>query len=96
MRGVAKMANGQSILGTVVMDVLLSFNLAAIFYTSFGASDAVCRYRIRVLCGGGGNLEESVGSGCRLTVHIVYIYLLRSIRCRLEIQNQGLGGGGGI
>ncbi len=32
MRGVAKMANDQSIFGTVVIDVLLSFNLAAILY----------------------------------------------------------------
>ena len=30
MRGVAKMANGRNMLGTVVMDVLLHFNLAAI------------------------------------------------------------------
>jgi hypothetical protein len=32
MRGVAKMENDPSILGTVVIDVLLSFNLAAILY----------------------------------------------------------------
>jgi hypothetical protein len=32
MRGVAKMANDRSIFGTVVIDVLLSFNLAAILY----------------------------------------------------------------
>jgi hypothetical protein len=30
MRGVLKMANNRSMLGTVVMDVLLHFNLAAI------------------------------------------------------------------
>jgi hypothetical protein len=30
LRGVAKMANDRSILGTVVMDVLLSFNLVTI------------------------------------------------------------------
>jgi hypothetical protein len=29
------MANDRSMLGTVVMDVLLHFNLAAIFYISF-------------------------------------------------------------
>jgi hypothetical protein len=32
MRGVAKMANDRSILGTVVIDVLSSFSLAAILY----------------------------------------------------------------
>jgi hypothetical protein len=32
MRGVAKKANDWSIFGTVVIDVLLSFNLAAILY----------------------------------------------------------------
>jgi hypothetical protein len=32
MRGVAKMANDRSIFGNMVIDVFLSFNLAAILY----------------------------------------------------------------